>query len=172
MNYIDMFILVLIAYAVFRGLVRGLVMQLASLAALVLGVYGALILSGFTAHHLARLFSIDYEYLYTVSLGITFIIVFILVNLVGKLLEKMVESAKLSLPNKIFGILFSVCKVLLITGVILLFIDRIDKRVPFLPRDARENSLFYKPVTSIARMLFPALDEPVVADDDRPGEFV
>jgi len=172
MNYIDMFILVLIVYAVFRGFVRGLVMQLASLAALVLGVYGALTLSDFTSQHISRLFRIDYEYLYTLSLGVTFILVFILVNFVGKLIEKMVESAQLSMPNKLFGILFSVCKVLLITGVILLFIDRIDRRVPLLPPGARENSLLYKPVTHIARMLFPALDEPVAGDNDRPKEFV
>ena len=64
MNYIDMFIMVLLVYAVFRGLTRGLVLQLASLAALIAGIYIALKFSGFTAHFLIKHWAIDYEYLY------------------------------------------------------------------------------------------------------------
>ncbi len=63
MNFIDMFIMVLLVYAVFRGITKGFVLQLASLVALVAGIYLALKFSGFTARFLIKYWSVDYEYL-------------------------------------------------------------------------------------------------------------
>jgi len=52
MNYIDMFVIILLIYAVFRGYTRGFILQLTLLAALGLGIFAALKLSGFTADKL------------------------------------------------------------------------------------------------------------------------
>jgi len=170
MNYIDMFIGVLLVYAVFRGITRGFVMQLASLVALIAGIFLALKLSGFTARYLINLWSLDYEYLYIVSLAITFILVFILINILGNMLDKVVQTSQLSMLNKLAGAFFNVCKVLLIMGILLLFIDRLDKRISLLPKNAREGSFFYKPVTSATLFLFPSLG--IVNKDNRHEEFV
>lgn len=172
MNYIDMFVMVLLIYAVFRGITRGLVLQLASLAALLAGVFAALKLSGFTARYLEQRWTFNYEYLYIISLAITFALVFILINLLGKMLEKMVETAHLSFFNKLAGAFFNVFKVMLIVGVILLFIDRIDKQVSILPKNAREGSFFYKPVTSLTLFLFPDLGNGNHMKNDKHEEFV
>jgi membrane protein required for colicin V production len=172
MNYIDMFITVLLIYAIFRGITRGLVLQLASLAAVLVGIYTAVRLSGFTARYLAQHWTFSFEYLYIVSLAITFTLVFVLINLLGRLLENIVETVHLSFLNKIAGAFFNICKVMLIVGVILLFIDRIDKQISILPKNAREGSFFYKPVTSITLFLFPALGNDHQAEDDKHREFV
>jgi membrane protein required for colicin V production len=160
MNYIDMFILVLIVYAIFRGLVRGLVMQLASLAALVVGIYAALKLSGFVSRQLAQITTMDFEYLYMVSLFITFMVAFFLINILGRIFEKMVETARLSIINKLIGACFSLCKVMLIVGILLLYMERFDKQIPLLPKGDCDRSLLYRPVTSLARLLFPSLASP------------
>jgi membrane protein required for colicin V production len=159
MNFIDMFIVVLLVYAVFRGITRGLVLQMASLAALIAGIFLALKFSGFTARFLIKHWSFDYEYLFVVSLAITFTGVFILITLLGNLLDKVVEATPLSLINKLAGAVFSICKVMLIVGILLLFIDRLDKQISILPKNAREGSFFYKPVTSATRFLFPSLGD-------------
>ncbi len=159
MNFIDMFIMVLLVYAVFRGITRGLVLQMASLAALIAGVFLALKFSGFTARFLIKHWSFDYEYLFMVSLAITFTGVFILITMLGNLLDKVVESSPLSLMNKLAGALFNICKVMLIVGILLLFIDRLDKQISILPKNAREGSFFYKPVTSATLFLFPSLGD-------------
>ena len=75
------------------------------------------------------------------------------------MLDKVVQTSHLSFINKLAGAFFNICKVMLITGVLLLFIDRVDKRVSLLPKNAREGSFFYKPVTSITLFLFPSLGE-------------
>lgn len=172
MNYIDMFVVVLLIYAVFRGITRGFIMQAASLAALIAGIFGALKLSGMTARYLSDHWDINHEYLYIISLAITFSIVFILVNLFGNLLDKWVETAHLSFLNKLLGAVFNVCKVMLITGIVLLFIDRIDKQVSMLPKNSREGSFFYKPITSLTRFLFPVLDIGGHPKDNKHEEFV
>ena len=170
MNYIDMFIMVLLVYAVFRGITKGFVLQLASLAALIAGIFLALKFSGFTARFLLKYWAFDYEYLYLVSLAITFTLVFILIHILGNLLDKAVQTAQLSFINKLAGAFFNVCKVMLITGVLLLFIDRLDNRISILPKNAREGSFFYKPVTSATLLLFPALGN--INKDNRHEEFV
>jgi membrane protein required for colicin V production len=170
MNYIDVVILVLIAYALFRGITRGLVLQLASLVALIAGIFLALKFSGFTARYLVKSWAFDYEYLYMASVAITFILVFIAITVLGRLLDKAVQTAQLSFINKLAGAFFNICKVLLIVGVILLFIDRIDKRQSILPKNAREGSFFYKPVTSATLLLFPSLGKP--DKDNRHEDFV
>lgn len=157
MNYIDMFIIVLLIYAVFRGYTRGFILQLTLLAALALGIFAALKLSGFTADKLVDFISVSSESLYLISMGITFVLVFIGVNLAGKLVEKMVEAVELSFVNRLFGVIFSLGKMVIILGILLAFIDRIDQRTRIFPKYSREHSIFYKPFTTIATTIFPSL---------------
>jgi membrane protein required for colicin V production len=162
--------MVLLVYAVFRGIARGLVLQLASLVALIAGIFLALKFSGFTARYLIKHWALDYEYLYMVSLAITFALVFIMINILGNMLDKVMQTSQLSLINKLAGAFFNMCKVMLIMGVLLLFIDRVDKRISILPKNAREGSFFYKPVTSATLFLFPSLGNR--DKDNRHEEFV
>ena len=171
MNYIDMFIIVLLIWAVFRGFTQGFIMQLTLLAALALGIFAALKLSGFTAEKLVDYISVSSESLYLISIGITFVLVFIGVNLVGKLVEKMVEAVQLSFINRLFGVIFSLGKTVILLGILLAFINRIDLHTPLLPKYSREHSLFYKPFTTIATTIFPSLKAPV-SDDRGVKEFV
>jgi membrane protein required for colicin V production len=171
MNYIDMFILVLLAFAIYRGYTRGFIMQLSLLAALSIGIIAALKLSGFTARQIEGHVQISSESLYLVSVGITFAIVFVGVNLLGKLVEKVVESAELSFLNRIMGVVFGVAKVVLISGVILVYVNRVDRRVSILPKYSREHSLFYKPFTTVVKAIFPSLRGPEDNNSD-DTEFV
>jgi len=171
MNYIDMFILVLLIYAAFKGFTRGFVMQLTLLIAWGLGIFGALKLSGLTARFLEDRLAIQPESLYLISVGITFLLVFICINLLGKLIEKAVESADLSFLNRMLGVLFSLCKTVIILGALLTFVDRMDRQVRFLPENSREHSIFFKPFTKIIRTMFPAFGSPD-EDTSENSEFV
>src|SRR5512145_1712122 len=133
MNYIDMFILVLLVYAVYKGYTRGLIMQLTMIVALIACTFLALKLAGFTALHLQGWLKMNGETLFITSVIVTFILIFFVINLVGKFFEKMAEAAQLSLVNRLLGVVLSVFKVVLITGVILLLFNRIDSQIRILP---------------------------------------
>jgi len=158
MNFIDLFILVLLAWAVFRGASRGLIMQVTTLAALILGIFAALKFSNITAGFLVEYFNVDQEYLFIISLGATFILVFFLVELVGNLLEKIVDAISLSLVNKMLGVVFSILKTVLLTGILFAYLERLDQRVPFIPENTKEKSIFFEPFSSLAKSIFPALE--------------
>ncbi len=59
--------------------------------------------------------------MHIISLAITFALVFIVINMLGNMLDKAVDATQLSLINKLAGAFFNICKVMLITGVLLLF---------------------------------------------------
>lgn len=158
MNYIDMFIGVLLIWAVFKGYTRGFIMQLTILIALALGVFAALKLSGFTARQLDSKFVMNSETLYLVAMAGTFIIAFIGVYFIGKLVEKAIESVNLSFLNRLSGVVLSLAKTAIILGVLLVFMNRLDQRMHFLPKYTREHSVFYKPLTQIALKIFPSLN--------------
>lgn len=172
MNYIDMFVIVLLVYAVFKGFTKGFIMQLTLLVAIVLGIFGALKLSGFAVSQLGSLVHLNPEMLYVTSLGLTFLLLFIGVYLVGKLTEKLIKAVELSLINRLLGVLFSVGKIVLILGVLLSFVDRIDQKIHILPKGSRENSLFFNPMTSFVQSIFPALASPGSQDYKNDGEWV
>lgn len=168
MNYVDMFVVVLFAWSIFRGATRGLVMQATTLAALVLGIYGAVKLSGFTARMIANHINVNEEYLYLIALALTFVAVFILISIAGKAIDKIIEAIQLSLLNKILGVIFGICKMALIMGIVLAYVDRLDYQMPFLPEGTKENSIFFNPLSSLAKAIFPGLEyyKPKVTDPD------
>ena len=172
MNFIDMFILVLLIYAVFKGFTKGFIMQVTLLIAILLGVFGALKLSGMMVNLLGDLLHINPEFIYLVSLGLTFTLVFILVNLAGRMTEKLAESMELSLMNRLTGVLFSVCKIVLLLGVLLVYVDRIDNQVHLLPEGTQERSIFFRPFTKVVKVLFPMLDSPESSPDRQNLEQV
>jgi len=161
MNYLDMFIAVLLIWAVFRGFTRGFIMQLTILAALALGVYAALKFSDFTAAQLEGRLDVNSETLFLVAVAITFILVFFAVNLTGRMIEKVVESVDLSFLNRLMGVILSLAKTAIILGVLLSYLNRLDQKFSFLPANTREHSIFYKPLTGITKKIFPSLDLPL-----------
>lgn len=158
MNYIDLFVIVLLAYAVFKGITTGLMLQASSLAAIVLGIYAAIKLSGITANFIGGRINVNEEMLFLISLAATFIGVFIVVNLIGHALDKFLKVIQLSFLNKLLGLVFSVFKTAIILGIVFAFADRIDYKYPFLPEGTRENSFFFVPLASVARGVFPGLE--------------
>jgi membrane protein required for colicin V production len=122
MNYIDMFILVLLIYAIFRGFTKGFIMQLTLLIALAIGIFAALKLSGFTSEKLESRINVNPESLYLISLALTFILVFIGINLLGRIVEKMAENAELSMLNRVLGVIFGLAKQFLLLESYLLFL--------------------------------------------------
>ena len=71
LNYIDLAAVCLLVYGLVRGAYRGFFVEVSSLLALVLGVFGALHFSNFTASLLANY--IEWDYLPLLAFALTFI---------------------------------------------------------------------------------------------------
>ena len=99
MNFIDVFVLVLFVWFGYKGFTKGLVVELASIVALVVGVYGGLKFSYIVSNLLVE--DVEGKYLPIVSFTITFAIIVLIVFLIGKLLEKIINLAALKIANKL-----------------------------------------------------------------------
>lgn len=157
MNYFDIIFIVLLAWSAYKGYLKGLIYQAASLAALLLGIFGAIKFSDVTSTFLRVKLDVTSEYLPIIAFAITFVLIVILVHFIGKLVEKLVKAVALGMANKILGIAFGLLKSAFIISVILTGINAINKNTQLIPEEQIEKSLLYKPLSKIAPAIFPYL---------------
>jgi membrane protein required for colicin V production len=167
MNYIDIIFLVLLALFSWQGFRRGFVIELASLAALVLGIYAALYFSGYVADFLSNSLSMGPQYVKVVAFLITFIVIVFLVYALGRLLEKLVDMVALGFVNKIAGVVFGILKGAVLISIVLMIINYFNE--DFVSAEKKEGSLLYEPIEGIAPLLWEKLqdwdlDDPKIKD--------
>jgi membrane protein required for colicin V production len=159
MNWLDAAILVILILSLVTGFINGLIKEIASLAALILGIWGAIHFSAFTAEKLYDYFDMTGRYVGIIAFVITFGLIVVLVHLVGTLVDKFVTAASLGFINRILGIVFGLLKTVLILSVIFAVMNAIDSKRPFLPKKLIEESRFYSPISDIAPAIFPIIGE-------------
>ena len=157
MNYIDLILLILLLWSAYRGFKNGLIIEAASLAALILGIFGAIRFSGLTADILVTKFGWETQYLSLIAFAITFVIIVILVHLLAHAIDKLVKAIALGFINRILGILFGILKTAFILSIILVILNTIDRKTHFLPEDKIDESLLYRPISNFAPAIFPFL---------------
>jgi membrane protein required for colicin V production len=159
MNWIDLIIVVILILSMISGFINGLVREAASLAALILGIWGAIKFSGFTASKLYDYFDMTGHYVGIIAFFITFGIIVIIVHFIGILADKIVAAASLGFVNRLLGIAFSLFKTVLIMSVFFVILKAIDERRHFLPEKVIESSTFFNPISDIAPAIFPVIGE-------------
>jgi membrane protein required for colicin V production len=159
MNWIDFIIIVILGVSLLRGFSEGLVKEVASLAALILGIWGAIRFSNLTATKLFEWFDMTGQYVGIISFLVTFGIIVVLVHFVGVIVDKLVDAVALSFLNRLLGIVFGLFKTVLILSVFFVILNAINARRPFLPKEKIEESMLYNPISDIAPMLFPIIGE-------------
>lgn len=159
MNWIDALIVVILIIALVRGFINGLVKEVASLAALILGIWGAIRFSAFTAEKLYDYFDMTGRYVGIVAFLITFGLIVVIIHFVGIIADRIVNAASLGLINRILGIGFGLLKSVLLMSVFFVILNAIDARKPFLPRKTIDESIFYNTISDIAPVIFPIIGE-------------
>ncbi len=155
MAVIDIILAALLLYGFVRGLFKGLFVELASLVSLVAGVYGAIHFSYFVGDFLKDSVNWDEKYIAIVAFAITFIVIVLVISLLGKLFTKIADFASLGILNKLLGGVFGALKIGLILSVLLIVFDKLNSTIPFVSKEATQDSILYKPVKELAPMIFP-----------------
>jgi membrane protein required for colicin V production len=159
MNYIDAIILIIVGLSMVNGFINGLIREVATLAALILGIWGAIRFSSFTAAKLYDYFDMTGRYVGIISFIITFAIIAIAIHFLGMLVDKLTKAIALGFVNRLLGIAFGLLKAVLILSIIFVVLNAIDARRRFLPREAIQKSMLYNPISDIAAALFPIIGE-------------
>ena len=155
MNSLDYILLIPLLYGFYRGFTKGLIIELASLLALTLGIYGALHFSSFTFEFLSHYVEIKTVYLQFASYGLTFIIIVMLISLTGKILTMLIKLVALGFINRMMGAIFGGIKVLLILAVFISFFDRFNKQFGMVNDEVLSSSLMYNPIRIHVEQFYP-----------------
>ena len=157
MNVFDIIIAALLLFGLVRGIMKGLFIEVASLVALIAGVYGAIHFSYFVSNFLKEYVSFKQEYISLASFAITFVIIIVAITLLGKVLTKIADFASLGIINKILGGVFGVLKIGLILSIIFIFFGKMNETIPFVKKKTLEESILYSSVKKIAPTIFPSI---------------
>ena len=155
MNYIDIILGILLLWGLIRGFSKGLFVSLASLVALVAGIYITVHFSYRVGEYLSQYVSWSDTVLTLTAFAITFIAVVVLISLAGKLLTKIADFASLGILNKLLGATFGILKYAFIASVVIIFLDAGNRSLNIVKQETLDTSILYTPVKKLAPMVLP-----------------
>ncbi|WP_439130212.1 CvpA family protein [Polaribacter sp.] len=165
MNVFDIIIAVILLFAAVRGFMKGLFSEVASLIAIVAGVFCAIHFSYYVEYFLNdSVLKWSHQTNKIVAFAVTFLAVVLFIIFIGKVLTKLADITSLGFLNKILGGVFAVLKSAIILSVIFLFFDKFNKTIPFVSEKTLNESVLYNSVRTIVPTLFPA-----IMDKDNPS---
>lgn len=162
MNFVDIIIVVPLVYAAWRGFKKGLIIEVFTLLALLVGIYAGIHFSDWTSARIEEYFDFDANYLPVIAFTVTFLAVGAMVFFAGKMLEQMIRVVNLSPINKIMGVVFGMLKMVYTLSILIILLETYDERGDFIPEKTKENSLLYAPVKLTASATIPAIEESTI----------
>ncbi len=157
LNYIDPVIVILLVWAFYRGFTRGLIVMVASFAALIAGVWGAVRFSEAVGDWLVNTMNVTSPYIHLVSFTITFIGIAIGINILAHLLTRFVDIIALGFINRLLGSVFGVLTMAFFLSVFFLILNAFNEIYAFLPEEQLSRSILYNRVANLAPGIFPFL---------------
>ncbi len=126
MNYLDLIIAIPLAWGAYKGFRKGLIVSVASLLALLLGIYGALEFSDYARALLTENTEMQANYVPITAFVLTFIAIVIAVHFIAKLIDKFIDAIALSWLNAIAGMAFGILKFAFILSILIFLFEKID----------------------------------------------
>ncbi len=158
MNWVDFIIIAILGFGLIQGFMDGLIIEVAELAALVLGIWGSIHFSGWTAARLSGWFDIQTAWVGIIAFALTFIAIVVGINLLGKLIDTFLKAVALGIFVRILGAIFGIAKYTLILSVIFVFLNTINQKKHFLPSDTISKSYLFNPIADIIPSIFPIVE--------------
>lgn len=157
MNYLDIIIAIILLVFGIKGLRKGLIIEVVTLLAFGVGIYGAMHFSDFTASRLQDVMEIDPKYLNTVAFVLTFIVLVVLVNIIGRLVSKAIKSLNLGFFDKLGGFIFGAIKGVLLCSTFVLVLNNLQW-TGIIKEEVRKNSFLYAYVEKTVPYLYKGFD--------------
>ena len=154
MNLLDVILIVVIAFSSVYGLFKGLVKEVISLLALIIGLIGA---SRFYegASPLLKNLGLGEQAAGILSFIILFIVVFVALILIGKLIHKLVHAIFLGWLNRLGGIGFGFIRGIVVSGIMIMILTIIlSEKAPIL-----SESKLTPHIMSISKVLVSLVPE-------------
>jgi len=158
MNHVDIILAIPLTIGAIRGFTKGFILELASLAGIIIGVFLAALFSGLISQLLLEYVDWNPNAMKIVAFIIIFIFVVITVKIVGRLIEKFFKLIGLNFLNRIAGLIAGILKFAFILSVVLIFFNYINRDELLMSKETQEESFLYNPVASLVPSILPGQD--------------
>lgn len=157
MNWFDLVVVILIVLTLIKGFFSGLIMQVATLAGIILGAIFAGTLAAMIAPKLITLVDGSPHIIGPLSYIIAFVVILIALFFAGKLIESFADALKMTALNRLAGALFCCAKWIVLFSIGLNLLVEFDQNKNIIKEDVREQSYTYPLVSEVAKTVIPYL---------------
>lgn len=154
MNVIDIIITIVLIFFAIKGLICGLIKEVAGIAALLIGLFIAVNFSGWLSNFILERNWFDPKYIEIISFTIIFLGVIILVIILSKFLNKFASAISLQWLNKLAGFVFGGIKGALIVVGFCYIVERIIQNFSLTEQEFLAQSTIYHKLLEIFGGIF------------------
>lgn len=155
LNWLDITLLCLAGIGFVKGLFDGVVKQVVSLIALVVGIYFCGKAAAWLRGYIISLDWIPEQAVTVISYLLGFVLIVGILLLVGEIIHRLVDVTPLSIFNHLAGGVFGLAAVALFLSLLLNMMEGIDRTSSLIPAEAKVESRFYYPVKEIIPTIYP-----------------
>jgi len=158
-SYLDLFLLLPIGLAIWRGWKNGFVMEIFSALALFVGLYAGVRLSDWVADVMHNSMGMTGEHVPITAFVVVFVLVCVAIFFLGKLITKHVSNGGAERWNQIGGAFFSLTKTLLFLSVVFILFNIADAKYSVLSDQQKQKSYLYSPIYHFGLTIIPSFEE-------------
>jgi len=153
MNYLDIIIAVPLLYGLIKGFSNGLVKEVTSLLALLIGVYVAINFSEYLEPKFINILDGYHEFVPVLAFGVLFLVSVLCIKALGFIVDKLTKALALGIFSRLFGGVFGFLKVVVIFSFLLFIITDYN----LVNKQTKEDSVLFEPLSDISRIITPQL---------------
>ena len=154
MNFFDLLVLFCLSYGLIKGLIKGFVIEVSGVLALVLGILGALKFAALLATIIEDWITLDARLIQGISFLLLFIGIVYGISLWAKMLTKTLQIVALGLFNRLAGGVFGFIKWTLILTALVLAFNQVDRVLSLFPETLLTESVSYPFLVELSAILF------------------
>ena len=163
MSWLDILILLPLLIGLVRGLMKGLIVEVSSIVAILLGFFGAKYWSAAFASWLMQQFDWSETACIVVAYALLFAGIALGLNIVARLLSKLFQKIQLGWLNRLLGGIFGTAKWGIVIVALVLCVHNLDKQFQFIQPELREKSVVYTTITPYAEQAWEEIKAQVEA---------
>lgn len=133
---------------------KGLVVEIASIAAILLGFIGSRMWGAMFAAWLIEQFSWPESVCVVIAYALLFVGISVVLHILAKLLTKLFKTVALGWLNRLLGGLFGTLKWMIILLLLVLCVHRLDDQFHFLQDDLKNQSIVYMQAAPLAEKIW------------------
>ena len=166
MSGLDSLILLPLLIGLVRGLMKGLIVEVTSIVAIVLSFWGAQSWSSTFAAWLMQQFMWGEAASIVVAYALLFTGIALILNILARLLSKLFQKIQLGWLNRLLGGIFGTAKWGIVIVVLVLCLHNLDKQFQFIQPELKEKSVVYTTLTPYAEKAWGEIKSQVEAKKD------